>query len=32
MYAVESKEWVEGLPTLPSLQEMKDAHTPSEEE
>ena len=32
MYAVESKEWVEGLPTLPSLQEMKDAHTPFEEE
>ena len=32
MYAVESKEWVEGLPTLPSLQEMKDAHTLSEEE
>jgi hypothetical protein len=32
MYAVESEEWVDGLPTLPSLQEMKDSHTPTEEE
>ena len=32
MYAVESEEWIDGLPTLPSLQEMKDSHTPSEEE
>jgi hypothetical protein len=32
MYGVESPEWAESLPTLPSLQEMKDAHVDSEEE
>ena len=32
MYAVESKEWAENLPTLPSLQDMTDAHVASEEE
>jgi rRNA maturation protein Nop10 len=32
MYDVESPEWTQSLPTLPSLQEMKDAHVDSEEE
>ena len=32
MYEVESPEWTEGLPTLPPLQEMKEANVASEEE
>ena len=32
MYNVESKEWAQELPTLPSLQEMKDSHVVTEEE
>jgi len=32
MYNVESKEWAQELPTLPSLQDMKDSHVVTEEE
>jgi hypothetical protein len=32
MYGVETPEWIDGLATLPSLQDMKDTHVASEEE
>ena len=32
MYGVETPGWVDGLATLPSLQDMKDTHVASEEE
>jgi rRNA maturation protein Nop10 len=32
MYNVESAEWTEALPTLPSLSDMKEAQASAEEE